>query len=97
MPLGGKKGDKRTPEEDEILNRQQSQKIQKRHDEKEKSAKNQSSSRGAVPTGLASCVPRSMTRLTRSNRWLRAGGPGAGVLSEESQGPEREGKKVIVQ
>nr|XP_045250422.1 40S ribosomal protein S8-like [Macaca fascicularis] len=39
LPLGLKKGAKLTPEEEEILNKKQSKKIQKKYDERKKNAK----------------------------------------------------------
>jgi small subunit ribosomal protein S8e len=39
LPLGRKKGAKLTPEEEEILNKKRSKKIQKKYDEREKNAK----------------------------------------------------------
>uniref|UniRef100_A0A8C5VMW2 Small ribosomal subunit protein eS8 n=1 Tax=Microcebus murinus TaxID=30608 RepID=A0A8C5VMW2_MICMU len=39
LPLGHKKGAKLTPEEEEILNKKQSKKIQKKYDERKKNAK----------------------------------------------------------
>uniref|UniRef100_A0A8C6RAV3 Small ribosomal subunit protein eS8 n=1 Tax=Nannospalax galili TaxID=1026970 RepID=A0A8C6RAV3_NANGA len=39
LPLGHKKGAKMTPEEEEILNKKRSKKIQKKYDERKKNAK----------------------------------------------------------
>uniref|UniRef100_A0A8B9NP11 Small ribosomal subunit protein eS8 n=1 Tax=Accipiter nisus TaxID=211598 RepID=A0A8B9NP11_9AVES len=39
LPLGRKKGAKLTPEEEEILNKKRSKKIQKKYDERKKNAK----------------------------------------------------------
>ena len=39
LPLGHKKGAKLTPEEEEILNKKQSKKIQQKYDERKKNAK----------------------------------------------------------
>lgn len=39
LPLGHKKGAKLTPEEEEILNKKRSKKIQKKYDERKKNAK----------------------------------------------------------
>ncbi|KAL1772605.1 40S ribosomal protein S8 [Sigmodon hispidus] len=39
LPLGRKKGAKLNPEEEEILNKKQSKKIQKKYDERKKNAK----------------------------------------------------------
>ena len=62
LPLGCKTGAKLTLEEEQILNKKPSNKIQKQYDEKE--CQNQPSSRGAVPAGqLLTCMtPRPSQR-----------------------------------
>ena len=47
-------------------------------------------SRRAVLAGQASCMHHFKTRPVWSSRWLCARGQGAGILSEEYQGPEKQ-------
>ena len=89
LPPGRKKGTKLTPEEEEILNKKRSKKIQKKYDERKKKAKI-SSLLGAVPAGQASCMHRFKTRPVWPSRQLHARGKRARVLSEEDQGRERQ-------
>ncbi|KAL4686123.1 hypothetical protein H8959_001720 [Pygathrix nigripes] len=81
LPLGHKKGAKLTPEEEEILNKKRSKKIQKKYDERRKNAKISSLLEEQFQQGkLLACIASRPGQCGRADGYVLEG-KRVGVLS----------------
>ncbi|KAL1777185.1 40S ribosomal protein S8, partial [Sigmodon hispidus] len=74
LPLGQKKGAKLTPEEEEILNKKRSKKIQKKYDERKKNVKISSLLEEQFQQGkLLACIASTPGRCGRADGYVLEG------------------------